>query len=339
MEIILPPLFVLFLVLIKNAVDNAGDLESETVAAEFTDFSLTPMSFNDYITAMQAQRKCKLNADPGTNDMYDITGITNKDETWWQVPFVKCDSRKCDRYFDETGISADGLDAITFCEFAILALAGSNDDGRQRALSFEQWIYETYPKINPNNPNKAVLPFNFSLVKVFDSHDDIDKYVQSTDYGRSQFPKIAMAVVFDSNDLNEFNYTLRQNSTNFNAPEEEARPSARTTPPTSSLLNSFARDDVSTCLDDSGPLQGPLGFSCTGQYILNGVLTIQRLVNDYIIDASGAAAAGYTISEAGVQFTYFPSKEYEQGGFYAAIGGKICVNLVLVGYCVIGAHF
>ena len=86
-------------------------------------------------------------------------------------------------------------------------------------------------------------------------------------------------------------------------------------------------------------MQGPLGFSCTGQYILNGVLTIQRLVNDYIIDASGAAAAGYTISEAGVQFTYFPSKEYEQGGFYAAIGGKLFLNLLLVGCCVIGAHF
>jgi hypothetical protein len=219
-------------------------------------------------------------------------------------------------------LSAEGLDAISFCEFAILAVAGTNDGGKQRAEAFQQWIYDTYPAINPNNPIRATLPFNFSLVQIFNTTTDIDTYVQSLDYGRAQYPKIAMAVVFENNDPNVYNYTLRQNSTNFNAPEDEGRPTALTTPPTGTLLNSFARDDFSTCTDQDGtPFQGPFGFSCTGQYLYNGVLTMQRLVNDFIIDVSGAAAAGYTISEAGVNYRSFPSKEYEEAGFYAAIGG------------------
>ena len=323
MEIILPPLFVLFLVLIKNAVDNAGGLESETVDATFPAISVTPLSFNDYITAMRAQRVCQ---STGTNsndddDKYDISGIFDNGFNW-QVPFVKCDSRKCDQYSEDTGMSAEGLDAIPFCEFAILAVAGTNSDGQQRALDFQQWIYTMYPTIDPSSPNKAALPFNFDLIKVFNSSEEIDTYVQSLDYGRIEFPKIAMAVIFENNDPNIYNYTLRQNSTNFNAPEDASQPSARTTPLTGRQMDSFARDDLSSCTNDGGaPFLGPFGSSCTGQYLYNGILTIQRLVNDFIIDVSGAAMAGYTISEAGVQFVNFPTKPYEQAGFYAAIGG------------------
>ena len=340
LEIILPPLFVLVLVLIKYAVENAGNLDSsEIINATFPSISLTPLSFNDYITAMQAQRKCRSsNNTEDDDDMYDITGIFVNGFNW-QVPFVKCDSRKCDKYYDDTGISAEGLDAIPFCEFAILAVAGTNPDGQERARDFENWIYATYPTIDPNNPNKAVLPFNFSVVKIFDSADEIDTYVQSLDYGRIEFPKIAMAVIFENNDPQAYNYTLRQNSTNFNAPEDEGRPTARTTPATGQLLNSFAHDDFSTCTDQNGsPIQGPYGFSCSGQYLYNGVLTIQRLVNDFIIDDSGAAEMGFTISEAGVQFINFPTKPYAESGFYAAIGGMSCV-CVCVCVCCINYYF
>ena len=93
MEIILPPLFVLFLVLIKNAVDNAGGLESETVDATFPAISVTPLSFNDYITAMRAQRVCQSTNPNDDDDKYDISGIFDNGFNW-QVPFVKCDSRK-----------------------------------------------------------------------------------------------------------------------------------------------------------------------------------------------------------------------------------------------------
>ena len=310
----------LFLVFIKNAVENSGGLESKTVNATFPNISITPVSFNDYITAMEAKRQCISTGNEDGDDKYDITGIKNNGFDW-PVPFVKCDSRECDRYFEDTGISAEGVDALPFCEYAILAVAGSNSNGQERALAFKDWVYSTYPKIDPNSTNRAALPFSFELVKVFNTAEEIDTYVTSLDYGRVENPKIAMAVIFENNDPNIYNYTLRQNSTNFNAPEDEARPTARTTPATNTLLNSFARNDLTSCNDQDGtPIHGKFGFSCTGQYMYNGVLTIQRLVNDFIIDDSGAADAGYSISEAGVQFTYFPTKEYEDAGFYAAIG-------------------
>jgi hypothetical protein len=330
---------VLFLVLIKNAVDNSGGLESVTINATFPTTSITPLSFADYITALRAQRVCikitnnnndddgTFSAFSGTNE-YDISGIFD-DGFNWQVPFVKCDSRKCD---DTIGT---GGKAIQFCEFAIIAITGNNPDGQTRAKEFEQWIYKTYPSIDPNNPNKAILPFNFSFIQVFNSSTAIDNYVKSIDYGRSTMPKIGMGIVFENNDMQSYNYSLRQNSTNFNAPEDEGRPTAQTTPSTKTLFNSFVNNDFQSCIPINGaPIQGLFGSSCSGQYLYNGVLTIQRLVNDYIIDISGAKDAGYTIGEAGIQFTSFPTRAYEDTGFYAIIGGTFCFVCLVLLYCV-----
>jgi hypothetical protein len=325
LEVLLPPLFAFFLVLIKNAVDNSGSLESEIVNATFPDFSFTPFSFTDYITAMRAKRVCVKASnfslppipgysngasDPSSNGL-DISGIFDNGFNW-QVPFVKCDSRRCD---------FEGQDALPFCEFSILAVTGSDTGGQQRAVEFEKWIYSTYPLVNPNSPNYS-LPFDFPLVQVFNSSDAINDYVKSASYGRITMPKIAMGVVWEGNDLTAFNYSLRQNSTNYNAPEDEGRPTAQTTPATGTWVDSFAREDNICVPLDGGPLLGPFGLSCTGQYMYNGVITIQRLVHDYIYDISGAAAAGFTVGEAAVQFTPFPTRAYKDSGFYASIGGK-----------------
>jgi hypothetical protein len=328
LEVLLPPLFAFFLVLIKNAVENSGSLKAETVNATFPDNSLTPFSFTDYITAMRAKRICvnAVNTSTGgmipgfddyeyyydSSNVYDISGIYDNGFNW-QVPFVKCDSRKCD---------FAGQDALPFCEFAILAVTGSDTGGQERAKAFEQWIYATYPVIAPNNPNSS-LPFDFPLVKFFNSSDAIDKYVKSADYGRFDVPKIAMGVVWQGNDLRAFNYSLRQNSTNFNAPEDYGSYAAQTTPSTGTWIDSFARkDDVCESLDGAA-LQGPFGLSCTGQYVYNGVLTIQRLVHDFIFDISGASSAGYTVGEAAVQFAPFPTKSFKDSGFYGSIGGML----------------
>jgi hypothetical protein len=327
LEILLPPLFAFFLVLIKNAVDNSESFRAEIVNATFPDYSLTPFSFTDYITAMRAKRICVYAnststdvAIPGFDDyqynydssnLYDISGILDNGFNW-QVPFVKCDSRKCD---------FAGQDALPFCEFAILAVAGSDTGGQERAKAFAQWIYATYPVIAPNNPNYS-LPFDFPLVKLFNSSEDIDDYVKLPNYGRVDVPKIAVGVVWQGNDLKAYNYSLRQNSTNFNAPEDDGRYAVQTTPPTGTWIDSYANQDNSCKPLDGGALLGPFGLSCTGQYVYNGVLTIQRLVHDFIIDISGSSAAGFTVGEAAVQFTPFPSKAYKENGFYATIGGK-----------------
>jgi hypothetical protein len=320
--------------LIKNAVDNSGSLEAEIVNATFPDYSLTPFSFTDYLTAMQAKRICvnATNASNGTtipgysdyqdnsittSNPYDISGIYDNGFNW-QVPFVKCDSRQCD---------FEGQDALPFCEFAILAVAGSDAGGQERAEAFAQWIYATYPMTVPGNPNYS-LPFDFPLVKLFNSSQEIDDYVKAADYGHIETPKIAMGVVWQGKDMKAFNYSLRQNSTNFNAPEADGRYAVQTTPPTDTWVDSYAKQDNSCVPLDGAPILGPFGSSCTGQYVYNGVLTIQRLVHDFIFDMSGATAAGFTVGEAGVQFTPFPSKAYKDQGFYAAIGGMSLLSFL-----------
>ena len=257
----------------------------------------------------------------------------------WQVPFVKCDSRLC---------TEDNQDAYTLCEYHALGIAPlleTDEIGKQQANEFRNYIYERYPQLlrisngNDNqddndNEGSRNMPFNFDFIQMFNSDKDIEKYVSSNNYK----PKLALAVIFDGiSDYPtiNYNYKIRLNSTNFNSPEDEARPAIPTTPPTNIKLDTYAvNDDSTSCgLLDGTSFLGPYQNSCTGQYIYNGALIIQRLVNDFIIHTTqqeqqqqGAAndedSAYYYVSEHGVQYAPFPTKEYEENGFYAAIGCK-----------------
>ena len=75
---------------------------------------------------------------------------------------------------------------------------------------------------------------------------------------------------------------------------------------------------------------GPYTQSCTGRYIYNGALTIQRLVHDFIISESGARDNGYYVAENGVQFVAFPYKSYVENGFYAQINAFAPLLITLV---------
>jgi hypothetical protein len=55
-------------------------------------------------------------------------------------------------------------------------------------------------------------------------------------------------------------------------------------------------------------------------------LTFTRLVDDYILDRTGAAARGYAVSQSGVQFVQFPTPTYTKNGFYATIKGASLVH-------------
>merc|ERR1719162_1732663 len=102
-----------------------------------------------------------------------------------------------------------------------------------------------------------------------DSNADIEKYVIDEGYG-GDLPKLALAVVFDgkSDPTINYNYAIRHNSTGFNSPELEGRPSTLTTPPTDKLFETYAREDLESCPDLVGgtPRVGPYGQSCTGIY-------------------------------------------------------------------------
>jgi len=314
LEIALPVCFIAILIAIKNATDDS-DQTSKLEPAQYpdNDWAYVPLSFHDYVKAMQVKRFCERQQwDFNFMDQefqFDEVGITGMAMTAfnWMVPVVKCDHRKCEDI---------GENATNYCEYLTLAVTGTDEGGMQRARDFGAWIYQTYPALN----DTETIQFRHDFVQIMDSEEALEDYVKDSNYGTSDNPKVAMAVVFEGNDPHKFVYRLRQNSTNFNNLEEEARPAARTTPPTNQYFNSFAKDDSSCPEDENGgvPSLGLLQNSCTGQYLYNGVLTFQRLVGDYILHATGAEQR-YPVARNGARFVQFPTPEYEDEGFFADI--------------------
>ena len=304
MEIALPVGFVALLIAIKEAANSSG---SDTVPAIYPDDSraFRPFSFQDYITAVRAKKVCEVQGSE-----LGITGMDNEGYNW-MVPMVKCDSRECDE---------PGQDASELCEYSMIAVSGSNEAGLTRAEDFRLWMLDRYPEL------LTEMPFEFDPVKVFDSSTEIDTYVRRSDYGNSDVPKIMVGIVWEGNDENNFNYAIRLNQTNFNNPKDEARPGAKTAVDTSVVVESFAKTDFDCPTDEDGlPDQGPLQDSCTGKYLYNGVLTMQRVVGDYVLNRTGAAEAGYAVSENGVQFVQFPTTTYEDDGVYEILVRQVWV--------------
>jgi hypothetical protein len=229
-----------------------------------------------------------------------------------QNPFLKCDRRRC---------TQNGQDATVFCEYLLLALApqdGSSIRGFNRVVAFEEYLKSTFPQIADGS-----VPVDYPIVKIFPSDADITSYITSPNYGTTGFPKVAFAVVFaDGSSEKDYAYTLRQNSTNFNQAEEDGRPAQSTSPPTNQDFSYYSNVD-NACPPTGGTADlGPLQASCTGQYLYNGAVTIQRTIQDWILVDSGSREQGMFVSEHGVQFVSFPTREYVINGFYAAIAGK-----------------
>jgi hypothetical protein len=311
------------LVLIKNAAENTDGFESEIIPAYYpgNEDTLIPFTFTDYVTAIQAKRFCTKfdlekydlgdldDLNPSSGDDYRITGIA--DEGWnWPVPFVKCDSRECKK---------EGANASSYCEYFALGLAPSSETdtvGKEQAEAFGKYIMDRYPQLDA--PNKT---FTFDFIQYFDSDKDVESHVTQGNYGDDG--KLAMAIVFDgTDDTVNYNYRLRLNSTNFNAPEAVNRPSTWTTPPTDKKFSAHAKLDEECTTDDGTPELGKYESSCTGQYLYNGALPLQRLIGDWIMEETGAKDKGYYVSEHGVEYASFPTIESKENGFYDAIAGK-----------------
>jgi hypothetical protein len=319
------------LVLIKKSVDDSDSFSPETFPAYFpgNEEAFQIFSFSDYVTTLQAERLCKT-IDPvpfrspsGATTDFGITGIAAKGYNW-QVPFVQCDSRRC---------TEDGQDAVPFCEYLALGLASSATSdhvGMAQAIAFRDYIYQRYPQL----ANKAELPFGFNFVQMFGSDQDVATYVTSSEYDNAENPKLALAVVFDgTDDTYNFTYKIRVNSTGHNSPEDAERPGWPTTPPTDKKFEHYAKNDENTCPIVEGTAElGPYHNSCTGQYIYNGFLTIQRLIHDFIMNYTGARENGFYVAEHGVQYSPFPSPGYEEDGFYAAVAGRFLVPMGIHAY-------
>mmetsp|Transcript_38849 Transcript_38849/g.85269 ORF Transcript_38849/g.85269 Transcript_38849/m.85269 type:complete len:2010 (+) Transcript_38849:258-6287(+) len=311
------------LVGIKKAVENTDSFAPKVVEAKYptADEVLRGYSFLDYLTALQADKICVV---PGLGPTgYSVSGLDPYNNP---TPFVRCDSRQC---------QAPGESALPYCEYSILALAPSSGDdvlADERVDAFMDYLGDTYPQLL----DASNFPFQHLFVQKFDSSDEIEAYVTHEDYGKTldttTMPKIGVAVVFDSTsgDENEYNYVIRVNSTGYNSPENDGRPASRTTPSTARLFDGFAKTPEAACsLDGGSPSPGYSGSTCAGQYLYNGALTVQRMVDDYIIDATGAAQNGAFVAENGVSFGYFPEPSYVEEGFYGFVAAFVPLLVVL----------
>lgn len=130
----------------------------------------------------------------------------------------------------------------------------SEDDlgGKQRALDFEQWFYSRSPFV------KTLPTLQYELLLQFNSSEAINEYVTAEDYGTTG-PKVVMGIVWEGNSASDYRYALRQNATNFNAPEAASRPATLTTPDAARKFADYARNDAEVCLPiDDTPSQGYL---------------------------------------------------------------------------------
>mmetsp|Transcript_28196 Transcript_28196/g.58760 ORF Transcript_28196/g.58760 Transcript_28196/m.58760 type:complete len:1961 (+) Transcript_28196:86-5968(+) len=318
-EFFLPALCVASLYFIKIDLqsDPNSSLKSIVVPASYpTDAdTIIPLSFQDYVTALQAKRMCI--PDPTKTELEKLFGladlvISGIDRRNWPVPFVFCNSYKC---------KEPGEDATDYCTYRIFALApmDSSAGAKERMGRFKGYVEGRYPQLTDRN----ILPFDYDFIRVFDNNDDLNAYVTSDYYGSYQDdvfnPKVGIAVLVGGIDSESklYEYTIRVNSTNFNSEEQAAQPVARTTPSTERIFSPFTRQDQNSCSGAGQPNLGEKSGSCTGQYIYNGAVTVQRLLNDWILADSGAPDV--TVSQTGATFLPFPTKEYTQSGFYQNI--------------------
>lgn len=256
-EIILPVAFVGILVEKKKAVGDTDTFKPRVVPASYpsADDVLRGYSFLDYLTSLSAEKRCMAGWGPTG---FLISGIDPYNNP---VPFMRCDSRKC---------QSVGEDAVPHCEFSILALAPSDEDNvlaEQRVDDFMTYLGQTYPQLL----DASNFPFGHKFIQKFTSQSVLEQYVQHSEYGVTQnMPKIAVAVVFDSKDgtVNDYSYSIRVNSTGYNSPENEGRPASPTTPSTAKLFESFAKTPQEACpLQGGTPSPGYYGYSCVGQYL------------------------------------------------------------------------
>jgi hypothetical protein len=293
---------ILILLIIKESLKDNDWFKPTVVPAKYPEASLKTFSFLDYITAVnKTDRQCIQMPNAVKFELVKEGQFSNADcmisgvnPVNWPVPFLKCDYRECNRTLCNENVPQN---ASSFCSVNILALAPVDEDDRDRMEAFEKYILETYPQIEDLN-----------MIKTFNSSQKIDDYVLDTEYGNTTLskPKIAVAVILGGSGK-DYEYTIRTNSTNFNSLEFAARAAMPTNPNTKRNFDSTARDAKKVCELEGGTSSiGKMQDRCTVQYMYNGALTIQRLVDDFIIQKTGAKDKGFYVAESAISFVDFP---------------------------------
>mmetsp|Transcript_24374 Transcript_24374/g.37578 ORF Transcript_24374/g.37578 Transcript_24374/m.37578 type:complete len:1959 (-) Transcript_24374:259-6135(-) len=316
LEFGVPVIFFLLLLWLKISVQDTDGFKPEVKPAEIRNYThvIRPLTFSDWLVGLKVQRVCvRFFSEEFVEDNEENIDYNLKSDGWLITgnqygnanPLIRCDPTRCD---------TPRQDATPLCEVRQIGLVNA-------PANFSNYLNGRYG---------AELLNEDVVFRTFDSEDDMTDYVTGSSYEESV--KLAMGIVFDSDFgvNNQYHYTLRQNGTNFNNPEEAARPVSQTTPRTDIYTQNFYLDDDQCDFQEGGgtPDLGNYGLSCTGQYVYNGVLTVQRLVQDYILH-DGNVGDEYEVAEGGVGYVPFPTREYEQDGFYAAISDFIPLIFVL----------
>lgn len=327
LEIGLPVAYIAILIAIKNSFEGS-DSETKIIEPEFPEAreAFVPLSFLDFVKINQAKKVCDGDENNPSISVMPQQGFDT------QNPFAKCDETKCE------GKEA-GFDASEFCEYTFLGVAPADPDDALavgRAEDFQAWLFDAYPQLT----NISSFPFDFPMVQLFKSEADMETYVSDPNYGLNiDYPRMSLGVVWESIETSEeipaefnYKYTLRHNQTNYNIPREARAVGATTTPDTQVLFDNFANtDDECPFEDGAAPNLGLRQYSCTGQYLYNGVLTLQKTIGDFILDHSGATTANpnFRVAENGVRFVPFPTREYEEGGFFSDVAAFLPLLVTL----------
>jgi hypothetical protein len=168
----LPILFITILLAIKASVSDTDGFRQEVVEPAFPDQTAIPLSFADYVKALQVERVCLADEFDG----FTISGLPYEGYGW-TVPFVRCDARKCKENLES---------AIPFCEFPLLGVA-SSEFADDRVKKFVAYLESSYPMIF----NASAMPNNRYFLKQFDSDTQMEQYVKLESYGNRNTPKVS----------------------------------------------------------------------------------------------------------------------------------------------------
>ena len=152
------------------------------------------------------------------------------------------------------------------------------------------FISSTYPEALLSQ-QKGTLP---PLIRQFTSDSEINSHIRSKTYGKPGIENqpIGGGIVITSTSSSSFTYSIRMNSTFFADISEPVRPNTKTMPDTRVLFDPLAtnaQNKDSCSIENGGPKLRKINSgeggqcSCYGEYMLNGAVTMQRLVDDFII--------------------------------------------------------
>ena len=321
---------------VKEALKDDESFKPKLTDEVVPNESIKAFSFLDYITAVQTPRTCvgmtseirNLDLSSFIFERYSIEGINPGN---WPVPFLKCDFRNC-KGSDAQTETQNATDATEkYCNVNVLAIAPTVEGETDRVDAFVAYIEENYPQIKDVIIKNEEDTVSYGMIKTFGSSQEIDDYVKNAAYGdiNSDRPTIAVAVILGGAGK-EYEYSVRVNSTNVNGLEFGGRPGMQTTPDTKRVLVTNARRAKDVCGMEGGTSTiGERETRCTSQYMYNGALTIQRLVDDFIIADTGVKDLGIYVGESGVSYVDFPSKEFTQDGFYAEVSEFVPLLVIL----------